>query len=328
MNQKGYSPLLIVILIAAVIGGYLIYSGRVNLNKSQDKTTSTEQNNSYPTELQGYPIYPKAKFIKKEAKTPSDYTNCEKSDPRIIACNYNTMNYIFSIDESYNYENTSNNNFYKWYNDSNNLLGWKKNGGAQGISGYDKGNESFDLLYGGDSGKIEITIRIPTKNGTKSTSDETDNWKVYTNSQVGITAKYPSDWTVSQSIFISQVPFTAGNQDKTKTYNIISFQKYPTQIYEELSNQQLFNKINDFDVDQSVTDQRVIKTKLTSGETMTGENYVIFTAKPSSTFVGDSFNQVKAYITKGQTIYQITLDQYDGSGLDIFKQLIPTISIN
>lgn len=189
MNQKGFTPILVILLITVTVGGYLVYSGKINLNKflsasSQiatiNKTSNPNQNNNYPSELQGYPIYPKAKFIKKEAKTPSDYTNCQNSDPRIIACNYNTMNYIFSIDEPYNYEDTSNSNFYKWYNNNNNLLDWKKDGGAQGISGYNKGNDSFDLLYGvGDSGKIEIIIRIPTKNDIQTTSDGTTGTKKF-----------------------------------------------------------------------------------------------------------------------------------------------------
>lgn len=33
MNQKGLAPILIVLLIAAAVGGYLVYSGKVDLNQ-------------------------------------------------------------------------------------------------------------------------------------------------------------------------------------------------------------------------------------------------------------------------------------------------------
>lgn len=35
MNQKGLVPLLIVIIIALAVGGYLAYSGKINLNRTQ-----------------------------------------------------------------------------------------------------------------------------------------------------------------------------------------------------------------------------------------------------------------------------------------------------
>lgn len=42
-KQKGLSPILIVLLITAIIGGYLIYSGKINLNKSQLTPVQTTQ---------------------------------------------------------------------------------------------------------------------------------------------------------------------------------------------------------------------------------------------------------------------------------------------
>ncbi|MDP3974264.1 MAG: hypothetical protein Q8P92_05535 [Candidatus Daviesbacteria bacterium] len=39
MKQKGLAPILIVLLIAAAIGGYLIYAGKINLNKPTPQQT-------------------------------------------------------------------------------------------------------------------------------------------------------------------------------------------------------------------------------------------------------------------------------------------------
>lgn len=195
--------------------------------------------------------------------------------------------------------------------------------------GYYLGTKRTPILQDVVSKQNPVTYpNSSPKESTSSTTVDTSNWKIYMNSRVGINAKYPSDWVISQYIFISQVPFTAGNQDQTKTYNIIAFEKYATQIYEGISNQQLFDKVNNLNVGQSLTDQRVVETKLTAGKVITGESYVIFTTKPSSTYIGESFSQVKAYIVKGQTIYQIILDQYDSNGLSVFEQVIPTVSIN
>ena len=43
MNQKGLTPLLIVLLIAAAIGGYLLYSGKINLNNTSSTPVQTTQ---------------------------------------------------------------------------------------------------------------------------------------------------------------------------------------------------------------------------------------------------------------------------------------------
>ncbi|MCL4366322.1 hypothetical protein M1437_03790, partial [Patescibacteria group bacterium] len=40
----GFAPILIVVLIAVIIGGYLVYSGKINLNKSQTTNNPITQN--------------------------------------------------------------------------------------------------------------------------------------------------------------------------------------------------------------------------------------------------------------------------------------------
>lgn len=41
MKEKGFTPILIILLIATVIGGYLVYSGKINSNKSQPTPSSS-----------------------------------------------------------------------------------------------------------------------------------------------------------------------------------------------------------------------------------------------------------------------------------------------
>ncbi len=49
-NQKGLSPILAVLLIAAVIAGYLIYSGKINLpQKTSQQTTSVDETANWKT---------------------------------------------------------------------------------------------------------------------------------------------------------------------------------------------------------------------------------------------------------------------------------------
>lgn len=48
MDQRGLAPILIVLLIAATVGGYLVYSSKVNLSKSQ-QTSSTPTVTTYAT---------------------------------------------------------------------------------------------------------------------------------------------------------------------------------------------------------------------------------------------------------------------------------------
>lgn len=44
MKQKGFAPILVILLIAVITGGYLVYSGKINLNKSQTINNTSVQN--------------------------------------------------------------------------------------------------------------------------------------------------------------------------------------------------------------------------------------------------------------------------------------------
>lgn len=169
-----------------------------------------------------------------------------------------------------------------------------------------------------------------TSEPSPSSNDQPINsdWKTFITSGInsGLTLKYPSNWVTPEGTFISEKTFVAGEQDRSKVYNIIEIQKYSTQLYTGYTNAEWFNKINNLTSPES--DQRETRTKLTSGKITGGEPYVIFKDEPSATAQSGSFKQVKAYILKNQTIYQFTLDLYDDNGLEIFKKIIASAVVN
>lgn len=73
-KQKGLAPILIVLLIAAVIGGYLLYSGKINLNQTTQPSPTTNVSPA-PTgdaETANWKTYTNTKY-KYSFKYPSHY---------------------------------------------------------------------------------------------------------------------------------------------------------------------------------------------------------------------------------------------------------------
>jgi hypothetical protein len=134
----------------------------------------------------------------------------------------------------------------------------------------------------------------------------------------GIKFKYPKDW-FSDEVFISEKVPAPGIDKQTVTPNIIKVTKYTAPLYEGYTNLDWFNKVNS---NQSLTDQRETRTKIVSGRAASGDEYVIFRDE------GDGFKQVKAYILKKATIYQLTLDKYDDNGLEVLENILPTVTLS
>ena len=49
MKQKGLAPIVIVLLIAAAVGGYLVYSGKINFPQKQIQTTEVDETANWKT---------------------------------------------------------------------------------------------------------------------------------------------------------------------------------------------------------------------------------------------------------------------------------------
>ena len=149
-----------------------------------------------------------------------------------------------------------------------------------------------------------ITDTNPVPNGTGETvyteSDRSANWKTYTGSGINasINFKYPPSTDV-------------------EVY------KYTTQLYVGYTNQEWFNKINDLKVNESFSDQREKRTKLSSGKVDSSQNYVIFRDESSDSAQSENFNYLKAYILDDQTIVQIILSE---DNIEVFDQILSTFS--
>ncbi len=176
------------------------------------------------------------------------------------------------------------------------------------------------------AGPIPSVSPSPEANSIANSDKIGANWKTFTSKSRGLSVQYPPNWVTSYDEFISEIPFTPGELDRSKIYNIIEIQIYTNQMYEGYTNRQWFTTIANITGTQS--DQRDKRTNLATGTIASGESYVIFTDEPSSTAITENFHQVKAYIVKNQTIYQFNLQLYNQEGLDIFKEIVPTAIVN
>lgn len=197
-----------------------------------------------------------------------------------------------------------------------------------GVSAYYLGFKNKTVVK--NNSQIATPTLVTTASPTPSAQithgpNEASNWKTFTSVSRGISLKYPATWTTSNDEFVSEIAFTPGEQDRTKVYNTIEIQKYPTQMYTGYTNAEWFQKINNLTA--SMSDQKTTRAKIASGTVASGEQYVIFSVEPSATAITDMVKQVIAYVLKGQTIYQLTLNQYDQKGLNIFLQIVPTIKV-
>ena len=75
-NQKGYAPIFIILLIAGVVGGYLIGSGKLNLPQKQVTQTET----SKVDEIANWKTYTNTKYGY-SIKYPNDWDYVDTDDP-------------------------------------------------------------------------------------------------------------------------------------------------------------------------------------------------------------------------------------------------------
>lgn len=166
------------------------------------------------------------------------------------------------------------------------------------------------------------TKPILSKRITPSQINESSNYK---NIKIAnLTLKYPASWKG----LLSEIPYTPGELENNKIYNIIEVHEYPNQMYIGYSNREWFDRIYKLKINESYSDQRDKRTKLMSGNVISGENYVIFKNEPSSTFSGSPAYQVVAYIIKSQALYQLTLNFYNDYGLETFKHIVAFAVVN
>lgn len=169
MNQKGFSVLFIIlgIILAIGIAGGAYYIGTLK-NKPQTQNSEATFQTPEPTlspsstldlsEINGFPVYPNAKFIEKKIVLPC----AKESYSGFSICNAKT--YIWQTQDPYG-------KVEDWY--KNNSFGWKFSGGAgsrdsldsdsggSGKSTYKNGYLSYGLSLSGFPSPTTIILEIP-----------------------------------------------------------------------------------------------------------------------------------------------------------------------
>lgn len=182
MNQKGIASISIVLFIVAVIGGYLIYSGKVNLPQKQTIQTETSE----VDETNSFPVYPGAKFIRKEQSNPC----IEDETSGFSICDSTT--YTWETTDDFDKVNS-------WYVADKSDSGWKCSGGAGSYESLrDASNKTtcrkdsltYTLHLFASATKTEVILEIPNKK-----VDETANWKTYKGN--GFFFKHPNEMKIT-----------------------------------------------------------------------------------------------------------------------------------
>lgn len=84
-RQKGLAPILIILLIAFSIGGYLVYSGKINLNNSESTISQTTHPSPIPSssETANWKTYTNTKY-QYSIKFPSYYNIVNYPDLKLL----------------------------------------------------------------------------------------------------------------------------------------------------------------------------------------------------------------------------------------------------
>lgn len=167
--------IIIFILLAEGAAGYFVFKPQIE--KMVIKTTPTPIN-SLGKEIQDFPIYPGASFLKKE-KQPT----CIGNESGFSYCNSTT--YTWDSDDDLVTVRS-------WYMTDKSNSGWRCNGGA-GDEFYSKTSCKirelhYGLSFSSENNKTSIVLQIPY------VSDLTASWKTYTDNAIFL--KYPPTWNV------------------------------------------------------------------------------------------------------------------------------------
>ncbi len=166
------------------------------------------------------------------------------------------------------------------------------------------------------------SIAEPVATNSSMISDPTSDWKVFNNIKGGAVYKYPNSWMVINDMYISEKSFDPySTERKIGIYNTISLIKYTTKFSNVKTNKEWFDDVANGN--EVVVDLGVKRTRLIVGNVSSGEPYFIVRNQ-----AGTALDQIRAYSVKDESIYEFILSDYDQKGLDIFKNIIKTVSLN
>ncbi|MCR4306053.1 MAG: hypothetical protein NUV73_03140, partial [Candidatus Daviesbacteria bacterium] len=196
-RQAGFSPIIILvsIVIMAVVAALAYFFGksfvRTPFSQSQVSTSlsSSDKGAKFP-ELNGFPIYPGAIFIQSGM---SQICNQGQQIEGLKVCNNTIYQWVTTDD----FDRVS-----SWYAEATKKAGWECNGGAgqytspRDASGF--GNkcikvdvDPYELSYDANSDSTKIALEVLRESLYVEQSDETANWKTYTNKTYGYSLNYP-----------------------------------------------------------------------------------------------------------------------------------------
>ncbi len=212
MKQRGLAPILIILLIAAAIGGYLVYSGKINTSKKQvvqtPKVDDTANWKTYTNNIYGYTLKYPSEWEYKFGKGNKAQIIFGSSP---VELRTDVPGFLISVSETIEQPLIK--------EDGRNRVTETKQitiGGQSGeqamINDAGSGEVSYiqsAVAYNGKTYYFNIHDfnKKPVYDQMISTfkfldqnqADGTANWKTYINQSLGFNISYPNNWEVDDS---------------------------------------------------------------------------------------------------------------------------------
>ena len=188
---------------------------------------------------------------------------------------------------------------------------------------YFGGNEITDEVKNGYTSLIG-------ENKNKDYAMKTADWQTYDNTSMPVILKYPGDW-YNNGDSISQYPF---NKDtlSTRTYNIIRAVEVKNAIYGGYTNQDLVDnlyatKIGGTWVRDYYNASKEGLVVIEKGKLDTGQRYIVYKIDSHDLGSGNALDNIRAVIQKGDAVIQLTLSNYDDTGIEFFKSMVASAKL-
>jgi hypothetical protein len=161
---------------------------------------------------------------------------------------------------------------------------------------------------------------------TPATIPEETLENTYTNQY--LTFSYPKSWqSENWGIYEYRSGCDPDTFRCTTEKNLIEVRSNLTQIYQGYTNLEWFNKISN--LTSSWESGKDVFTKLATGQTDDGKNYVIFKQDPSASFEGEALTLIIGYVPDVNNLHELRLARFtsDQDGIQVLKSIIETVKI-
>ncbi len=175
--------------------------------------------------------------------------------------------------------------------------------------------------------KSQLTVaHIPTPSPSIETVDPTANWKIYSNNKWKYSFKYPANWSLNNDV-VSEYPWPLDgshdpNYDKKRTYNAISMEVYPNQVWSEMTNADFFKSLSQIRLNETGSVGKGKGKKIFEGATKDNFPYVVFEVNASGGM--ETYSGIEGYILNNQVLAKAVLLSYNQQGINLFNQILST----